>query len=93
MARIQEYADGTMAAYAVIARIGRVDPHLALRDLDRDLDADDGPHSGPAADVPTVAVDVVRPDEPDRLAEWWGRARELWKQTTFYVFDADSWRT
>lgn len=81
-----------MAAYAVIARIGHADPHLVLGDLGRDLDADDGPDGLPD-DVPIVAVDVVRADGPDRLAEWWSRACELWTQTTFYVFDADSWRT
>ena len=93
MGRIGEYAGVTMAAYAVIARIGRVDPHLVLGDLERDLDADDGPDSSLPADVPILAADVVRADEPDRLAEWWDRAREVWKQTTFYVFDAESWRT
>ena len=82
-----------MAAYAVIARIGRADPHLVLGDLDLDLDRDDGPDGGVRADAPILAADVVRADAPDRLAEWWGRAREIWKQTTFYVFDADSWRT
>ncbi len=82
-----------MAAYAVIARIGRADPHLVLGDLDRDLDADDGPDGVFPVDVAVLAADVVRADRPDRLAEWWSRARELWKQTTFYVFDADSWRT
>ena len=82
-----------MAAYAVIARIGHADPHLVLGDLGRDLDADDGPDGGLPDDVPIVAVDVVRTDGPDRLAEWWSRACELWTQTTFYVFDADSWRT
>jgi hypothetical protein len=82
-----------MAAYAVIARIGRVDPHLTLHDLDEILDADEGDDSGLPADAPTLALEVVSVDEPDRLAEWWSRAREVWKQTTFYVFDADSWRT
>ncbi len=82
-----------MAAYAVIARMGRADPHLVLGDLDRDLDADDGPESGVPADVPILAADVVHAGESDRFAEWWGRAREVWKQTTFYVFDANSWRT
>ena len=93
MGRIQEYAGVTMAAYAVIARIGRADPHLVLGDLERDLDADDGPDGRLPADIPILAADVVRVDGPDRLAEWWDRAREVWKQTTFYVFDAESWRT
>lgn len=82
-----------MAAYAVIARIGRVDPHLTLHDLDEILDADEEDDSGLPADAPTLAVELVTVDESDRLAEWWSRAREVWKQTTFYVFDADSWRT
>lgn len=83
-----------MAAYAVIARIGRVDPHLTLHDLDLDANIDDdGSDGGLPSDSPTVAVDVVRAPEPGRVAEWFQRARELWVQTTFYVFDADSWRT
>jgi hypothetical protein len=87
-----EYAAGTMAAYAVIARIGRVDPHLTLRDLDEDL-RHDGSDGGLPSDSPALAVDVVRAPEPGPIAEWFRRARELWTQTTFYVFDADSWRT
>ena len=43
-----EYAGVAMAAYAVIARIGRVDPHLTLDDLERDLDADDVPAEPPS---------------------------------------------
>ena len=83
-----------MAAYAVIARIGRVDPHLTIHDLDQDLDDDDdGSDRGLPSDRPALAVDVVRAPEPGPIAEWFRRARELWTQTTFYVFDADSWRT
>lgn len=93
MARDREYAAGTMAAYAVIARIGRVDPHLTIHDLDRGLDDDDGSDNGLPSDRPSVAVDVVRAPEPGRVGEWWRQARELWTQTTFYVFDAESWRT
>ena len=53
VARDREYAAGTMAAYAVIARIGRVDPHLTVHDiaLDPDLD-DDGPDGGLPTDRP-----------------------------------------
>jgi hypothetical protein len=90
----REYAAGTMAAYAVIARIGRVDPHLTVHDiaLDADID-DDGPDSGLPSDHPSMTVDVVRAPEPGWVTEWFRRARELWVQTTFYVFDANSWRT
>ena len=93
MARVPEYAGATMAAYAVIARIGRVDPHLTLHDLDRIVDGDEEDDGGLPMDPRRLAVEVVTIDEHDRLAEWWSRAREIWKQTTFYVFDADSWRT
>jgi hypothetical protein len=83
-----------MAAYAVIARIGRVDPHLTLHDVDFDPDLDDdGPDNGLPSDSPMVMVDVLRAREPGRMTEWFRRARELWAQTTFYVFDAESWRT
>lgn len=94
MARDREYAAGAMAAYAVIARIGRVDPHLTVHDIALDLDVDDdGPDSGLPSDRAAVTVDVVRDPEPGRVTEWLRRARELWAQTTFYVFDANSWRT
>jgi hypothetical protein len=80
-----------MAAYAVIARIGRADPHLTVRDLDLDLD-DDGPGRGSPADDAIVSVDI-RAAGPGALAERVMRWRELWTQTTFFLFDSDSWRT
>ena len=66
--RVREYAAGTMAAYAVIARIGRVDPHLTVHDivLDPDLD-DDGPDGGLPTDRSEVTVDIVRSPEPGRV--------------------------
>jgi hypothetical protein len=36
---------------------------------------------------------IVREPAIGRLAERLDRMRELWTQTTFYLFDADSWRT
>jgi hypothetical protein len=49
-----------MAAYAVIARIGRADPQLTLRDLDVDLDPDaGGPDRGLPADAPAIVQDRV----------------------------------
>ena len=82
-----------MAAYAVIARIGRVDPHLTLRDLDRDLDRDPpGPDRGLPSDAPSI---VDRPDGPsigDRLWEQVFWIRESFGQLTFYLFDPESWR-
>ena len=84
-----------MAAYAVIARIGRVDPHLTVRDLERDLEAGDAPDPpvrGLTTDGSAVAIDLRDPD-PGPIAERVTRLRELWTQTTFYLFDAESWRT
>jgi len=83
-----------MAAYAVIARIGRVDPHLTLHDLDVDLERDaPGSDGGEPAESPTVILD--RPDGPtlgERLDDHIGRLSEALGQMTFYLFDPESWR-
>lgn len=83
-----------MAAYAVMARIGRVDPHLTVLDIahddERDDDAGRGLRSVTSDEVP--AVESERVSGPGTIAERLIRARELWRQTTFYLFDANSWR-
>jgi hypothetical protein len=92
VARLREYAGRAMAAYAVMARIGRVDPHLTLRDaLPRD---EPGPTSGQPIDPleDAAAVEAEVRSEPGEIVERLVRMRELWRQTTFYLFDADSWR-
>jgi hypothetical protein len=81
-----------MAGYAVIARIGRVDPHLTLRDLDRDLDCDPASDRGLPSDTPTI---VDRPDGPSFGERFWDQVfwiRESFGQLTFYLFDSESWR-
>ena len=80
-----------MAAYAVMARIGRADPHLTLHDT---TDDDDGRLSGLRADVIEEAATLEGDRASDRgpLAERLDRMHELWRQTTFYLFDAESWR-
>ena len=76
-----------MAAYAVIARIDRVDPHLAGR-----------PSPTPAdwtvveAPDPAQSIDLVGRPLETIVAERWAHVREIWAQTTFYLFDPDSWR-
>lgn len=84
-----------MAAYAVMARIDRVDPRLALNDLDHHMDRGGDPGSGLPIDGPDeiAALEIDRVSDPGPFAERLIRARELWRQTTFYLFDADSWRT
>ena len=82
-----------MAAYAVISRIGRVDPHLTLHDVA--TDDEPGPPGGLDVDAiedqPTVESERI--SEPGSYAERIARLHELWRQTTFYLFDAESWRT
>jgi len=78
-----------MAAYAVIARIDRVVPHLA------------GWARMPAPSTDRTAVDEMERSEAfevvsgpigPSMAERWARVREVWSQTTFFLFDPDSWR-
>ena len=82
-----------MAAYVVIARIDRVNPHLAGW-------ATAGPAAATGVDwalaepppEPPEAVELTgRPLAP-RLAECWTDLREAWTQTTFYLFDPEGWR-
>ena len=76
-----------MAAYATMARIDRVKPHLAGH-----VPAD--PAKWPASEslVASEAIDLVgRPLLP-LVAERWTALREAWAQTTFYLFDAEGWR-
>jgi hypothetical protein len=84
-----------MAAYAVIARIGRVDPHLTLRDLEVDLDGDaSGPDRDMPADSPTIVVDRIEGSGlGERLGDHLGRLGEAFGQMTFYLFDPESWRS
>ena len=81
-----------MAAYAVMARIGHVDPHLTMHEID--VDDERRPPAGLATDaVSDVAIVVSdRASDPGPFAEKIARMQELWRQTTFYLFDADSWR-
>ena len=79
-----------------MARIGRVDPHLTVYDAERDVDRDGGGWSGLPADAiddgDGAALESDVASDPGPIAERLIRAGELWRQTTFYLFDADSWR-
>ena len=82
-----------MPAYAVMARIGHVDPHLTLHD-DPTLDDEPGPPTGRPALFAEERAALVAEEtsEPGEIVERLIRLRDLWRQTTFYLFDADSWR-
>lgn len=82
-----------MAGYAVIARIGRVEPQLTLHDLERDLETGGGGDAAVATGHEGAAFEILREPEMGRFAERMLRMRELWVQTTFYLFDTDSWRS
>ncbi len=76
-----------MAAYATIARIDRVKPHLVGH---APADEAEWPAAEPL-DTPE-AIDLVgRPLLP-LMAERWTGLREAWSQTTFYLFHAEGWR-
>jgi hypothetical protein len=81
-----------MAAYAVMAHIGRIDPHLTLRDVKPDDEP--RPPAGLSADsISDAAVlESERTSDPSPFEEKIARMHELWRQTTFYLFDAESWR-
>lgn len=83
-----------MAAYAAMARIGRVDPHLSLHDVAVDRDDEPRPPAGLVTDRADEAATVEsdRASDPGPFAERIARLQELWRQTTFYLFDAESWR-
>jgi len=74
-----------MDGYRVSARIDGG----ALRRV-RPLDV--RPDPAPIVPVVTPVELVGRPLEAV-LAERWQAVRERWSQTTFFLFDADSWRT
>jgi hypothetical protein len=75
-----------MAGYTVNARIERAGVHLAAT-------------SRPAPDVAAdrrddaqETVDLVGRPIEEVLAERWAMIRESWAQTTFFLFDPESWR-
>lgn len=76
-----------MAAYAVIARIDRVDPHLAGRPRATPWD-----WTVAQAPDPAQSIDLVGRSLEAIVAERWAHVREIWAQTTFYLFDSESWR-
>lgn len=76
-----------MAAYAAMAHIVSVRPRRP------------GDPSGavvlatvPRADIDAVAEDLSSLPLDDRLAERWSHIRVGWAQTTFFLFDPESWR-
>ena len=76
-----------MAAYAVTARVDRVQPRLA-----RWVGATQSDGATADATPQPESVDLVGRPLGANMAERWARIREAWTQTTFFLFDPDSWR-
>jgi hypothetical protein len=75
-----------MAGYAVTARIERAGVHLAGTSRPAD---DVMPDRRDDADE---TVDLVGRPIEEVVAERWAMIRESWAQTTFFLFDPESWR-
>jgi len=77
----------TMAAYAVTARVDRVQPRLARW---AGATQSDGVTADPTPEP--ESIDLVGRPVAAIVAERWARIREAWAQTTFFLFDPESWR-
>lgn len=83
-----------MQAYATVARIDR--PRMRLAFAGRvALGFDGGPPPGAPQDLETVEDLTGEPAFArlrSRWCEWREDLRVAWRQTTFFLFDPDSWR-
>ena len=75
-----------MAGYAVTARIERTGVRLASASRPAPAAID------PERDEDQETVDLVGRPLDVVLAERWVIFRESWAQTTFFLFDPESWR-
>ena len=80
-----------MSGFVATTRVERVRRHLTRIDRDR-LVAFRSLALEPDEDDGIVIVERSSRAEGLTLAERWQAIRERWSQTTFYLFDADSWR-
>ena len=82
-----------MAAPTMPVRLERVRPQRSMgrRAGDRDPSAAVGAPTASGLDTagPTL-TELVAASSP--WAERWRHLRAVWAQTTFFLFDADSWR-
>jgi hypothetical protein len=75
-----------VAGYAASARIRDGRPRLA------GAERTDDPRDDPTARPEVEQIELSGPSLDGRLAAWWAGIRETWSETTFYLFDANSWR-
>jgi hypothetical protein len=74
-----------MDGYSVSARIDRATPRRARHGSERRATAGSLPDG-------LEPLDLVGRPLDDVLLERWAAFRERWSQTTFFLFDANSWR-
>jgi hypothetical protein len=83
-----------MSGFVASARLERVRPHVTRIDRDRVVwsrppaarDADD------EEGIVVLERTTTAANDGPTLAERWHDLRERWAETTFFLFDADSWR-
>lgn len=84
-----------MSGYAASSTIQGIGPHVVRARSTRAADAlDRDPDPAAAPCVPALGdwVELVGRPLDERLAEWWAGVREAVSQTTFFLFDPESWR-
>ena len=88
-----------MSGYAASARLHGGAPRFVAAGADTARAADatevvDNPAAIPERDgiASDEWVELVGRPLDERLAAWWTNLREAWSQTTFFLFDPDSWR-
>jgi len=77
-----------MAGYAATAHITGAQPRFIGSGGTRASE----PARAVASETPRPARPVDARPLGERFAEWRMRARQEWAQTTFYLFDPNSWR-
>jgi len=81
-----------MAAYAIQARIDGVRPRLTALDGHAPDEPAPGRTSMEVAPLPPDAPILAARGADQTRADRLERLREVWHQTTFFLFSADSWR-
>jgi hypothetical protein len=82
-----------MAAYVVQVRVDRirvVGRRARGPATGRTIVAD--PRRSRVRDVAGDPIEIIGAQPLGHLESRWARVCELWSQTTFYLFDAESWR-
>ena len=78
-----------MSGYAVLEPVRR---HPAGESIWRGSDREARVAPSTVEVAPPTPIDLVGRSVEERIAERLGRIRATWSQTTFFLFDAESWR-